>query len=70
MQHLLEVTNLQTHFPTRAGLVRAVDGVTFHIDSGELLGRFNGMLPQQFDLNFPERFSAEENGCFVFAHPP
>lgn len=38
MAHLLEVTNLQTHFPTRAGLVRAVDGVTFHIDSGELLG--------------------------------
>jgi peptide/nickel transport system ATP-binding protein/oligopeptide transport system ATP-binding protein len=38
MQHLLEVKNLQTHFPTRAGLVRAVDGVTFHIDSGELLG--------------------------------
>ncbi|HEX8772374.1 MAG TPA: ABC transporter ATP-binding protein [Pyrinomonadaceae bacterium] len=28
---------MQTHFPTRAGLVRAVDGVTFHIDEGELL---------------------------------
>ena len=38
MSHLLEVNHLQTHFPTRAGLVRAVDGVTFHIDSGELLG--------------------------------
>src|SRR5882672_3704662 len=38
MSHLLEVKNLQTHFPTRAGLVRAVDGVSFHIDSGELLG--------------------------------
>jgi oligopeptide/dipeptide ABC transporter ATP-binding protein len=37
MTHLLEVKNLQTHFPTRAGLVRAVDGVTFHIDEGELL---------------------------------
>src|SRR5215210_2838618 len=37
MTHLLEVNNLQTHFPTRAGLVRAVDGVTFHIDEGELL---------------------------------
>jgi oligopeptide/dipeptide ABC transporter ATP-binding protein len=37
MAHLLEVKNLQTHFPTRAGLVRAVDGVTFHIDEGELL---------------------------------
>src|SRR5690348_13623420 len=38
MTHLLEVRNLQTHFPTRAGLVRAVDGVSFHIDRGELLG--------------------------------
>ncbi|MEP6742422.1 MAG: ABC transporter ATP-binding protein [bacterium] len=38
MPHLLEVNNLQTHFPTRAGLVRAVDGVSFHIDRGELLG--------------------------------
>src|SRR5882672_2342450 len=36
--HLLEVKNLATHFPTRAGLVRAVDGVSFHLDRGELLG--------------------------------
>lgn len=35
---LLEVTNLQTHFPTRAGLVRAVNDVSFTIDEGELLG--------------------------------
>ncbi|HKO99986.1 MAG TPA: ABC transporter ATP-binding protein [Pyrinomonadaceae bacterium] len=38
MSHLLEVTNLQTQFLTRNGLVRAVDGVTFHLDAGELLG--------------------------------
>ncbi|MDT7777596.1 MAG: peptide/nickel transport system ATP-binding protein [Acidobacteriota bacterium] len=38
MSHLLEVKNLRTHFPTRAGLVRAVDGVSFHLDEGELLG--------------------------------
>jgi oligopeptide/dipeptide ABC transporter ATP-binding protein len=38
MAHLLEVKDLQTHFPTRAGLVRAVDGVSFHLDRGELLG--------------------------------
>ncbi|MEO8573144.1 MAG: ABC transporter ATP-binding protein [Pyrinomonadaceae bacterium] len=38
MTHLLAVENLQTHFPTRAGLVRAVDDVSFHIDEGELLG--------------------------------
>src|SRR4030095_12386964 len=35
---LLEVKNLQTHFPTRAGLVKAVDGVSFDLDCGVLLG--------------------------------
>jgi peptide/nickel transport system ATP-binding protein/oligopeptide transport system ATP-binding protein len=38
MSHLLEVSNLQTHFPTRAGLVRAVNDVSFHLDEGEMLG--------------------------------
>jgi peptide/nickel transport system ATP-binding protein/oligopeptide transport system ATP-binding protein len=38
MTHLLEVNHLQTHFQTRSGLVRAVDGVSFHLDRGELLG--------------------------------
>jgi oligopeptide/dipeptide ABC transporter ATP-binding protein len=38
MSHLLEVRNLETHFPTRAGLVRAVNGISFSLDSGELLG--------------------------------
>ena len=36
--HLLEVNDLQTQFPTRSGLVRAVDGVSFYLDRGELLG--------------------------------
>ncbi|MGB7070683.1 MAG: ABC transporter ATP-binding protein [Pyrinomonadaceae bacterium] len=38
MTHLLKVSGLQTQFPTRAGLVRAVNDVNFHIDEGELLG--------------------------------
>src|SRR6185369_7206250 len=38
MSHLLEVKDLKTHFATRAGLVRAVDGISFHLDGGELLG--------------------------------
>src|SRR5688500_17099697 len=36
--HLLEINNLKTYFPTRAGIVRAVDDVSFYIDRGELLG--------------------------------
>src|SRR5712664_4097452 len=38
MSHLLEVKDLQTQFQTRAGLVRAVAGVSFYLDSGKLLG--------------------------------
>jgi oligopeptide/dipeptide ABC transporter ATP-binding protein len=38
MSHLLEVKNLRTHFQTRSGVVRAVDGVSFSLDRGELLG--------------------------------
>ncbi len=43
--HLLEVVNLKMYFPVTAGLlqkrvadVKAVDGVSFHIDRGETLG--------------------------------
>ena len=35
---LLEVNNLQTHFPTRAGLVKSVNDVSFSIGEGELIG--------------------------------
>ncbi|AWN55243.1 ABC transporter ATP-binding protein [Methylobacterium sp. 17Sr1-1] len=34
----LAVVDLRTHFPTRAGLVRAVDGVSFTLGRGEVLG--------------------------------
>ncbi|HIF11764.1 MAG TPA: ATP-binding cassette domain-containing protein, partial [Dehalococcoidia bacterium] len=36
--HLLEVRNLATRFATAGGYVQAVDGVSFHIDEGEILG--------------------------------
>src|SRR5947199_10300636 len=38
MAPLLDVNDLQTHFTTRAGLVKSVDDVSFHIGEGELLG--------------------------------
>ena len=38
MSHTLTVEGLATHFHTRAGVVKAVDGVSFHVDRGEVLG--------------------------------
>jgi oligopeptide/dipeptide ABC transporter ATP-binding protein len=35
---LLEVSGLRTHFFTREGVVRAVDGVSFSVDAGRTLG--------------------------------
>ncbi len=35
---VLEVKDLKTHFLTRAGTVKSVDGVSFHVNAGEVLG--------------------------------
>ena len=35
---VLQVENLQTHFFTRAGVVKAVDGVDFSLNRGEVMG--------------------------------
>ena len=35
---VLDVQDLQTHFATRAGLLRAVDGVSFSLERGRILG--------------------------------
>ena len=37
MATLLSVTDLKTHFRTDAGLVKAVDGVSYHIDEQEIV---------------------------------
>jgi peptide/nickel transport system ATP-binding protein len=38
MSALLEVRELRTHFMTRAGVVKAVEGVSFSLQKGEILG--------------------------------
>ena len=37
---VLDVRGLKTHFFTRNGVVRAVDGVDLHLAAGEILGRW------------------------------
>ena len=37
-KHLLEINNLRTYFYTDDGIVKAVDGVDFYINKGEVLG--------------------------------
>jgi peptide/nickel transport system ATP-binding protein len=36
--HLLDVRNLKKHFPTRSGMLHAVDGVSFMVQRGKTLG--------------------------------
>jgi len=38
MDKILEVKNLKTHFATLRGVVKAVDGISFHVNAGETLG--------------------------------
>ena len=38
MTPVLEVSNLKTHFFTRAGTIKSVDGISFHVNRGEVLG--------------------------------
>ena len=38
MAKLLEVNDLATHFFTQDGVVKAVDGISYHVDEGEVLG--------------------------------
>ena len=38
MSAVLQVQNLRTHFFTKAGVVKAVDDVSFSIDKGQILG--------------------------------
>ena len=38
MAPILDVKNLQTHFFTKSGVLKAVDGVSFQIGAGEIVG--------------------------------
>src|SRR5581483_4801564 len=64
---LLEVENLSVTFPSQAGLLHAVDGVSMTIDKGEILGivgesgsgKSVGMLAVMGLVPFPGRVTAD-----------
>ncbi|MEH7108978.1 ABC transporter ATP-binding protein [Bacillus sp. JJ1764] len=71
-QHLLEVKKLKTHFRTERGTVTAVDGVSFHIEEGEILGVVGesgcgkSVTSQSILRLFDEKYTAQYEGEINF----
>ena len=42
---VLSIENLHTHFFTRDGVVRAIEGLSLHVEPGELLGIVGEPIP-------------------------
>jgi len=38
LTHVLDIQNLKTYFHTEAGVVKAIDGISLHVEKGETLG--------------------------------
>jgi ABC-type dipeptide/oligopeptide/nickel transport system ATPase component len=63
---------LKTHFHTERGIVTAVDGITFHIDEGEILGVVGesgcgkSVTSQSILRLFDEKYTAEYEGSILF----
>ena len=38
MSHLLEVINLKTYFRMEGQVIKGIDGISYHIDRGEVVG--------------------------------
>lgn len=69
---LLEVKNLKTHFHTDRGRVTAVDGITFHVEEGEILGVVGesgcgkSVTSQSILRLFDEKYSTDYEGEICF----
>lgn len=69
---LLDVRNLRTHFNTETGRVTAVDDVSFHVDSGEILGVVGesgcgkSVTSQSILRLFDEKYLVEYEGEIIF----
>lgn len=67
-QPLLEVNDLKTHFHTDRGRVTAVDGISFHVNKGEILGVVGesgcgkSVMSQSIMRLFDEKYTAKYEG--------
>lgn len=71
-QQLLEVKELKTHFKTERGRVTAVDGITFHVNEGEIVGIVGesgcgkSVTSQSILRLFDEKYTASYEGEVLF----
>lgn len=72
MDHLLEAQQLKTHFYTERGKVTAVDGISFHVGVGEIVGVVGesgcgkSVTVQSILRLFDEKDSVQYDGDIVF----
>ncbi|MFD1360111.1 ABC transporter ATP-binding protein [Lentibacillus salinarum] len=72
-QPLLEVKDLKTHFHSEKGRVTAVDGVSFDVDEGEILGVVGesgcgkSVMSQSIMRLFDETYTTEHEGAIHFS---
>lgn len=71
-EKILEVNNLSTSFKTERGLLKAIDGVTFHVNKGEILGVVGesgcgkSVTSQSILRLYDEKYTAVYDGEILF----
>lgn len=69
---LLQVKDLKTHFHTERGQVTAVDGISFHVNEGEIVGVVGesgcgkSVMSQSIMRLFDEKYTAKYDGEVFF----
>ncbi|RJS59349.1 ABC transporter ATP-binding protein [Bacillus sp. PK3_68] len=71
-QYLLSIKELKTHFHTERGRVTAVDGISFHVEEGEILGVVGesgcgkSVTSQSILRLFDEKYTTQYEGEIYF----
>lgn len=71
-ERILEVKNLSTGFRTERGLLKAIDGVSFYVEKGEILGVVGesgcgkSVTSQTILRLYDEKYTAKHDGKVIF----